>query len=272
MKFAYMYATPDVAHSKVTAIQGDVGQTLAHIRKVGYEGVEFLVADPGRIDAAEVEAAVRAEGLDVPAVCTGEVYGEAGLSFADPDPAKRRLARDRMKAAMAFAQRFGAAVNVGRLRGRYQEGVEPGQTMAWITEAVAECADAYPGTRIVMEPVNHQYANCLMGTQDTLDFVQSVGRPNVGIMLDMVHILMEGEDLPASLRAARARNCLWHFHVSDSDRLPLGDGAYDLAAVMAALRDIAYDDYVTVETFQIPDGAHAIQASFEALRPFLAPN
>src|SRR5690606_27657581 len=114
----------------------------------------------------------------------------------------------------------------------------------------------------------HQYANCLTGTRDMLDFVASVDLPNVGIMLDMVHILVEDEDLPASLRAAHESKRLWHFHVSDSDRLPVGDGRYDMAAVMAALRAIGYDDYVTVETFRIPDARHAIQASFNALRPY----
>lgn len=268
MKLAYMYATPDVQHSKVTAIQGDIEQTLAQIREIGYGGVEFLVSDPAAIDIATLERAIKNEGLDVPAVCTGEVYGEAGLSFADPDANRRQEARDRMKAAMAFAQRFGAAVNVGRLRGRYQDGVAPTQTLEWISEAIRECAQAYPATRIVMEPVNHLYANCLMGTKDMLDFVDSVALPNVGIMLDMVHILIEGEDLGASLRQAQAKNCLWHFHVSDSDRLPMGDGSYDIDAVFKALRDISYDAYVTVETFQTPDSQHAIQQSYNSLRPY----
>lgn len=268
MKLAYMYATPDVRHSRVTAIQGDIDTTLAQIRQIGYEGVEFLVGDPGSIDVAALEKAVKDQGLDVPAVCTGEVYGEAGLSFADVDPAKRQLARDRMKQAMALAQRFGAAVNVGRLRGRYQDGVDPAQTLDWIRQALHECAKTYPDTRIVMEPVNHLYANCLMGTKDMLDFVDSVALPNVGIMLDMVHILIEGEDVGASLRMAQDRNCLWHFHVSDSDRLPMGDGNYDIAAVIQALRDVSYDDYVTVETFQIPDSQHAIQQSYDTLRPY----
>ncbi|MBF6617740.1 MAG: sugar phosphate isomerase/epimerase [Candidimonas sp.] len=268
MKLAYMYATPDVRHSQVTAIQGDIAPTLAQIRQVGYEGVEFLVCDPAAIDVAAIQKAVRDTGLDVPAVCTGEVYGEARLSFADTDAGKRQQARDRMKAAMEFAGRFGAAVNVGRLRGRYQEGVDPAQTLEWISQAIRECAQEFPDTRIVMEPVNHLYANCLMGTQDMLDFVDSVALPNVGIMLDMVHILIEGEDVGASLRLAQERQCFWHFHVSDSDRLPMGDGSYDIGAVIKALREVSYDDYVTVETFQIPDSQHAIQQSYNTLRPY----
>lgn len=107
-----------------------------------------------------------------------------------------------------------------------------------------------------------------MGTQDMLDFLDSVALPNVGIMLDMVHMLIEGEDVGASLRLAQERNYLWHFHVSDSDRLPMGDGNYDIAAVIKALRAVSYDAYVTVETFQIPDSQHAIRQSYDKLRPY----
>ena len=268
MKLAYMYATPDVGHSRVTAIQGDITSTLANIRNVGYEGVELLVCNPDMIDIPDLESAVEKAGLAVPAVCTGEVYGEDKLSFADPDPERRAQARARMKSAMALASRFGASVNVGRLRGRFQDDVAPEQTMEWITQAIRECAAAYPETRIVMEPVNHEYANCLMGTNDMLDFVASIDLPNVGLMLDMVHMLMEGEDIRASIEVAQNRQRLWHFHFSDSDRLPIGDGHYDMGAIVQALREVGYDGYATVETFQIPDSQHAIQQSFNALRPY----
>src|SRR5579863_6251094 len=100
MKLAYMYATPDVLPAQVTAIQGKIAPTLARIRRTGYSGVELLVRDPRRIDTAALESAARLEGLDVPAVCTGEVYGEDGLSFADPDPMTRSQARDRMLASL----------------------------------------------------------------------------------------------------------------------------------------------------------------------------
>lgn len=62
MKLAYMYATPDVGHSKVTAIQGDLEPTLEHIRRTGYTGVEFLVRDPSVLDAAAIEDAVAKAG------------------------------------------------------------------------------------------------------------------------------------------------------------------------------------------------------------------
>ncbi len=268
MKLAYMYATPDVSPAQVTAIQGEIGPTLARIRRTGYTGVELLVRDPARIDSAALESAVQLEGLDVPAICTGEVYGEDGLSFADPDPVTRSVARDRMLASLELASRFGAMVNVGRLRGRFVEGVDPRQTMDWITEAVTACAKSYPDTAVVMEPVNRHYANCLLNSVETMEFIRSIDLPNVGIMLDSVHMMIEGEDIVASMRESASH--FWHFHISDSDRLPVGQGSYRIEEFMDALAAMDFRRYVAVETFQIPDGDQAVQASFDYLRPYFS--
>ena len=268
MKLAYMYATPDVTHSQVTAIQGEIAPTLARIRSAGYSGVELLVRDPRRIDANALELAVRHEGLDLPAVCTGEIYGEDGLSFADPDPVRRSQARDRMMATLELASRFGAMVNVGRLRGRYVEGVDRRQTMDWMAQSVAVCAETYPDVAVVVEPVNRNYANCLLNTAETMDFIRRVNLPNVGIMLDSVHMMVEGEDIAAAMEAAASH--FWHFHISDSDRLPVGQGDYRIDEFLDALHAVGFRRYVTVETFQIPDADRSMRTSIGSLARFFS--
>lgn len=265
MKLAYMYATPEVSPAKVTAIQGEPEEAFERIRATGYGGVELLVRDPSAFDHARIERAARQAGLDVPAICTGEVYGEDLLSFADVEADRRRLAIERMKSSMELAARFGAMVNVGRLRGRFQDGVAAEQTLGWIRDALEECARFLPEVPIVIEPVNRQYANCLLTTAQTLAFLDQAGIPSVAIMLDLVHMLVEGEDPAGSVALAGAR--LIHFHVSDSDRLPAGDGSYDIAAALDALEAAGYDRYVTVETFQVPDGVTAMERSYRHLAP-----
>ena len=266
MKLAYMYATPDVTHSNVTAIQGDPAQVLGFLCKTGYTGVEFLVRDPAQINQRTLARIAADEGLDTPAICTGEVYGEDGLSFADPNPARRREAIDRMKAAMEMGARFGAMVNVGRLRGRYTDGVTPEQTLDWITTALCDCADAFPDVRIVLEPVNHLYANCLLGIEESLAFVRHAGRVNIGLMLDIVHMLVEKEDPERSMAVAGAS--FWHYHISDSDRLPVGAGSYDIDTIMAGVLKSGFDAYVTAEHFQRPTGSSSAKQSYQRLAGF----
>jgi sugar phosphate isomerase/epimerase len=262
MKLAYMYATPDVTHDNVTAIRGEMAPVLNLIRDTGYDGVELLVADPARIDRAALRRAVADSGLDLPAICTGEVYGQDKLSFADPDPAIRQKARDRMQAAMDLGAEYGAMVNIGRLRGRYVDGVARQQTEDWIAQAIRAALERTPGVPILLEPVNHEYANCLMTTGAAVDFVRALALENLGLMLDSAHILIEGEDVAGA--CALASDLFWHFHITDSERLPVGDGTWDIAAIMAAVRASGFDRYTTVETFQIPDARHSITASWQA--------
>ena len=264
MKLAYMYATPEVAPARVTAVQGDAAACFAKIRALGYDGVELLVRDPRAFDHALVERQLADAGLAMPAVCTGEVYGEDGLSLADPDPARRAETLERMISAMDLAARFGAMVNVGRMRGRYQDGVEPAQTENWIAEGMRAAADARPDTRIVLEPVNRHYANFLMGTAEAARFVRGLGRANIGLMLDLAHITIEGERHRDSLAAAG--DLFWHYHVCDNDRQAVGHGEWDIEAALNDLDAMNYDGWITAEHFQIPDPDAAMAQSIRALR------
>lgn len=251
-----MYATPEVAPARVTAVQGDAAACFASIRDAGFEGVELLVRDPRAFDHALIERQLADAGLAMPAVCTGEVYGEDKLSLADPDPARRAETLDRMIAAMDLASRFGAMVNMGRMRGRYLKGIAQSQTEAWVTEGMRAAADAHPDTRIVLEPVNRHYANFLMGTAEAKRFVQALDRAKIGLMLDLAHITIEGERHRDSL--AEAGNLLWHYHVCDSDRQAVGLGVWDVGAALNELDAIGYGGWITAEHFQLPDAEVAM--------------
>jgi len=259
MKLAYMLATDEVGPHQVTALRGPPEAACAAIRAAGFAGVELLIRDAAAIDQGAVERAVRRAGLVVPAICTGEVFGEDGLSFADPDPGIREAARARMTSAMALGARFGAPVNVGRLRGRYHPGTPRAQTLGWIAEALETCCAAHPDVRVVIEPVNRQFTDCLCTTAQTMEFLRGLGIPTVGIMIDNVHVEVEGEDMAAAL--ALADPVLWHLHISDSARLPLGAGSYDLRATLDLYERCRPGGWVTVETFQTPDDDTALGQS-----------
>lgn len=266
MKLAYMYATPDVTHNEVTAIQGDMSEVLSQIRQIGYTGVEFLVRDPRIIDQKKLRKIIEHLQLDVPAICTGEIYGEDYVSFADKDPCIRAEAIERMKACMEMAESYGAMVNVGRLRGRYVEDVPASKTRQWVKEAIIECAEAYPQVPIVMEPVNRNYANYLLTANEMLEFINQVNRPNVGMMLDLEHMLTEGENLSNTIQ--RVKTYFWHFHITDTNRFPPGYGQYDFDIIMDILVQSGYDNYVTVESFQKPNSSLAIVRSYETLKNY----
>lgn len=267
MRFAYMVATPEVKGPRVTAWRGQLERAFAAVAQAGFAGVELMIRDPLQQDPEELEAIAANSGLAIPVLCTGEVYGEDGLSFADPDPAIRAEAVGRARAMAELGSRLGAHVNVGRLRGRFTQDAPAEQTLAWIREGLAAAAAVDRSVRILLEPINRQVSNCILTTAQGMAFVSDLALPNVNLMLDTMHMEAEGENLRESFIAAK-HQC-FHVHIGQADRLPPGTGAYDLGPVMAALEAIDYRRWVGVEVWQEPDQETALRLSAQALRPFM---
>ena len=144
------------ARFEAVAFKGDLDHNLAKIAGWGYDGVELAIRDPRAVDAEELADRVAAHGLAVPAIGTGQAWGEEHLSYSDPDPAVRRAAIERTKAHIPVAHRLDALIIIGLLRGLVRPGVSQAQALDWVTAALAECCAeaARSGVRIALEPIN----------------------------------------------------------------------------------------------------------------------
>ena len=156
MKLCYQVATPDVAIAEsVTAYQGPLDKTFGDIAAFGYDGVELMSIDPDKLNWDTVRRTAADLGLVVGLVCTGEIFGQLGLSFADPDPGRRQEAVARVKGIIDFAASQEAKVTIGRVRGQYRPGVPREQTEEWAVAAFQEISDyaAPKGVMIAVENV-----------------------------------------------------------------------------------------------------------------------
>ena len=85
LKLAYMVATPDIESREALGYHGDINYSTKLLRELGYDGIELTTADPDAFGWGAVQAAIEAAGLDVPLVCSGEVFGQSKLGLAAPD-------------------------------------------------------------------------------------------------------------------------------------------------------------------------------------------
>ena len=70
MKLCYQAATPDVAIAdSVTAYQGPLAKTFGDLGALGYDGVELMTLNPGKLDWGEVEETAEENNLSVVLVC-----------------------------------------------------------------------------------------------------------------------------------------------------------------------------------------------------------
>jgi sugar phosphate isomerase/epimerase len=270
MKLCYQVGTPDVRASRgVTAYVGDLESGLRAISSVGYTGVELMVRDPGTIDMDQVAELVSNHGLDVPMICTGEVFGQDGLTFSDPDVRRRSDAIARMRGAIDLAVRFEKKVNLGRLRGEYRLDEDHQITRARILDAIREVTE-YAELRdvtIALEPVNSIALNFVNTTEEGLALVAEVGSPHFDLMLDSNHMFIDDPDINAGVRAAAGH--IEFVHLADSNRRYPGNCKLDFPSFIASLSDVGYDGYLGVEVFQIPDQDTALRNSYEYLSRLL---
>ena len=254
---------------EAVALKGDLTRSVAKIAALGYDGVELAVRDPKLLDADEVRALVQRHGLAVPAIGTGQAYGEEGLSFTDPDEGVRRRAIQRIKDHIDFATHFDALIIIGLIRGVARGGVSREQAMRWLVEALKECVGFAEerGVRLVLEPLNRYETNLINTVAEGLALIERVGAGHLGLLLDTFHMNIEEPSIEESVKAAKGR--LLHVHVADSNRWYPGAGHLDFARIVAALRDIGYEGYLSAEILPLPDPDTCVRRTIEFLRGIL---
>jgi sugar phosphate isomerase/epimerase len=265
MKLSIVLSTQPAKFQAAT-FKGDLETNLARIAGLGYDGVELAIRDPGLVDLDELDRLVHKHNLSVPAIGTGQAWGEEGLSFTDPDLAIRRAAIERIKSHVPIAARFNAVIIVGLVRGIVKPGVDHAQAMDWLIEALRECsAVAEPfGIKLALEPINRYETTLINNAAQGLDLIERVGADNFGLLLDTFHMNIEEPRIEDSIRQTGDR--IFHFHVADSNRWYPGAGHLDWKSILEALFATGYTGFVSGEFMPVPDAAIGAQKAIEFLR------
>jgi sugar phosphate isomerase/epimerase len=246
------------------AYKGDLEATLAKVQRLGYDGVELAVRNPGLLDAGFLERRLSALALPVCAIGTGQAFGEEGLSLTCPDKVLRERAVARMMAQADLGRTLGAAVIVGLIRGRIGEGGDPTSAEERLAESMGEIAKKNPDVRFCVEPINRYETDMFPTAESVLRFLNRLGRDNVGLLLDTFHMNIEESDSLAAIAAAKDR--LFHIHIADSNRRHPGAGHIDFQKVVGKLADTGYRGYLSAEILPYPDPDEAAKNTIEHMR------
>jgi sugar phosphate isomerase/epimerase len=270
MKLCIVLSTHTAKFAAV-AFKGDFEANVAKIAGWGYDGVELAIRDPKLVDIDELERVVSAHGLEVPAIGTGQAWGEEGLSFTSDDPDVRAAAIERIKSHVPLASRFNAVIILGLIRGITPEGQTHEQSMAYLVEALQDCAAvaAETGVRFALEPLNRYETDLIHTVADGLDLIDRVGADNFGLLLDTFHMNVEEPVIESSIRACSDR--IFHFHVADSNRWYPGAGHLDFLSILDALSATGYQGFVSGEFMPQPDADTSAERSIAYLRQTVLP-
>ena len=265
MKLSIVLSTHAAQFEAVT-FKGDFDTSIAKIADWGYDGVELAIRDPKLVDVDELDRVVSTYGLKVPAIGTGQAWGEEGLSFTNDDPSIRKAAIERIKSHIPLAKHFDAVIILGLIRGITPKGQTHEQSMGYLVEALQECAaEAAPyNVKYALEPLNRYETDLIHTVDEGLDLIERVGAANFGLLLDTFHMNIEEPVVEESIRVCGER--IFHFHVADSNRWYPGVGHLDFKSIISALFATGYQGFVSGEFMPKPDSDTAAAMSIDYLR------
>lgn len=238
----------------------------AHAAGLGYEGVEIAPFTIFR-NVDDISSEQRQRIREIAAANELEVVGlhwllakTDGLHLTDNDPVVRaatgrylgdlaRLCRDLGGKVMVFgspAQR-NLPPGVSDTEGR-DRAVRVFQNLAGVLQ---DC-----NVILAIEPLGPEEGNFINTAQSAIEIVKAVDSPQVKLQLDVKAMSTESIPIPDIIR--NSQPWLAHFHANDPNRRGPGMGEVDHQPILAALDEIGYDGWVSVEVFDYTPGAEKL--------------
>ena len=233
---------------------------LPKIKANGFDGIEVALIRPADFKAAEIRKAAAQNGLEV-TVCS-VLPGE--LSLISPDAQVRAKTVAHLTECFQLCAEAGAKQIAGPLYSPV--GYLPGRRRT--ADEWKNAVDGYRqlgpvlaknGVTVCIEPLNRFETYFLNTTEDAVKLCTEIDHANVGILWDTFHANIEEKDSAKALRTTG--KYLKHVHTCENDRGTPGTGPVDWKGVFAALRDLKYDGWLTIESFGFAIGELSAAAS-----------
>ena len=125
------------------------------------------------------------------------------------------------------------------------------------------------GVRIAIEPLNRYEADLFNTAREALAFIEDVGHPAIGLLLDTFHVNIEETSFTRPFGEAMANGRLWHVHAADNTRMSPGSGVLDFGMLIEYLRGAGYRGYLSGEMLPLPDPDSAAANLVRHLRPLI---
>jgi sugar phosphate isomerase/epimerase len=258
--------------------------TFSTIAKLGYAGVEvapFTLApfdepfDVRRVPAGRiVEFRDRVEQAGLEIVGLHWLLAKTdGFYLTSPDPTVRRRTAEYLRSLVELCADLGGRVMV--LGSPQQRNLLPGvlyeDAEAYAVEvlhgALSACRQYH--VTIAIEPLGPAEGDFLLTAESAMRLIREVESPFCKLHLDVKAMSTEAVAIPDMIRANR--EWLVHFHANDPNLLGPGMGEVDYKPILAALEEINYAGWISVEPFKYEPSAEEIaRRSIEYLKSIIA--
>lgn len=238
----------------------DYPQTIARARKCGFDVLEIFygrLLDMAQTEVDEIKAACKE--YDVELYCCGGFDKEHDLTQKDPAARAHAIekAKEIIKAASRVGSRNFSGINYSQWC-NFDNPLDKEERLSLAVPSLQEVgkfAGDY-GLSWNMEVVN-RFENYLLNTaKEAVDLCKEVNNPNINILLDIFHGMIEEDDLAEAIKTAGDH--LGHYHMGSNNRRPPRPGFLPWKDVCQALKDINYDRCVSFEPLVRTGGTVAL--------------
>jgi sugar phosphate isomerase/epimerase len=243
----------------------ELKNVVGNLAELGYDGIEILPYDPDEVDLSLCRALPG--GMAVSAVASGGISFHHGVTFLDPAEEKRAASLRLMKRYVRLAYDIGAPlVLIGSAIGKIDASIDREKATSRLADSLRTCAEyaADMNVSLALEPINRYERNFLNTVDDGLETIKLIGAENVHLLLDTFHMNIEEPSIGDSIR--RAGKEAAHVHVADSNRWPPGFGHLNFESIIAALKEIGYQGFLSLECLPKPDLATALEKGLRHIR------
>lgn len=229
------------------------------VKAMGFDLLELGVESPGDWDPARTADILAANGLG------GSICAAMGSDRDLTDPDLVAGTRQYVRYCIDAAETIGSGVVAGPLytpvgKTWQMDDAERAATIDRLVEGLKPLADyaGERGVRLAIEPLNRFETSFFNTAAQTMEVVDRLDSPAVGVLLDTFHMNIEEKDQAAAIRLVGDK--LAHFHACGSDRGAPGFDHIAWEPIVAALREVNYDGAVVIESFT-PDNQTIARAA-----------
>jgi sugar phosphate isomerase/epimerase len=261
-----------------------IDDAIHYAAGAGYDAIEIApftlakyVTDIPAAERQRIRDLAAGAGLAISGIHWVLVQAE-GMYLNHPDGDIRRKTAAYFCDLVEFcADLGGKTIVVGSPKQRdIMEGVSPQQAWDWASETFRESVLRAEdrGVTICFEPLAPSETNFINTAADAIRFITPFQSRAMKIILDVKAMSSEAKSIPQIIRESWPHFA--YFHANDKNLKGPGFGEVDFRPIAAALKEVGYTGYVSVEVFVFDEGAETIATrSIEYLKetfaPFLTP-
>jgi sugar phosphate isomerase/epimerase len=194
-------------------------------------------------------------------------------SWIEPDRHYRQIRIDHTCRALSLARELGARCITTEPGGPVEPGASWSAALRLFVEMLKPAIEQAEKENVLLL-IEPEPGLLIEKADQFLELMQHIDSPAVGLNFDIGHAYCVGDEPAPTIR--RLAKYIRHFHLEDiaatrvHHHLIPGEGAIDFPSTLAAIRDIGYDAWITIELYPYTlDPDAAARTALQRIQPLV---